>query len=167
MDGLRRAMSTTARMAVAAWVAVALLALPAGAGPPLEGSGTGMITDLEIVSERQAGPNSIQERLLEGVTFGDGPLDGGTFVQEVTGTVRPDGHVTFRGTLVYTGPIGDCGTGTVTLGLSGRGTGGPAPVTEANVRVIKQPGNTIDVNGQGTVTQDGPFLTYDIKYKCR
>jgi hypothetical protein len=98
-----------------------------------------------------------------------GTLDG-TFVQHVSGVVHPNGHVTFAGTMTFTGTVGECGEGTVTLGLSGRGLAGQPPdfpITESRVRAINQASNTVAVTGQGTVSQTGLGITYDLKYVCR
>jgi hypothetical protein len=150
---------------LAALLAVALSAAPASAsGPPLEGSGTGLVTALSIDSVRAAGSNSIQERTLTGTV--DGVLRG-TWEQQVRGVVHDGRLVTFQGTMTFSGTLEGCGAGTITLGVSGRGTPGAAPVTEAQVRVIDQPSNTIDVTGVGTVEQTGPFMTYDIRFVCR
>jgi hypothetical protein len=139
---------------------------PALSGPPLAGTGTGEILTLEITSSREAGGNRIESRELTGRV--DGTLQG-EFVEHVSGVVHRDGRVTFSGTMVFTGTVGDCGEGTITLGLSGRGEVPMAgfPVTEASVRVIDQAANTVAVSGVGTVQQEGPFLTYAIQYVCR
>lgn len=145
-------------------VAAALLALatPAAAGPPQTGSGTGFITILEITSQREAGGNSIQDRMLTGVV--DGTLQG-TFVEHVSGVVHGNGLVTFSGRITFTGVVGDCGEGTITLGLSGRGQAGE-PITESKVRVIDQGANTVGVTGTGVMHQEGPLITYEIDYVC-
>lgn len=135
----------------------------AGAGPPLEGSGTGLISELVIVSSRTAGKNVIQERRLTGTV--EGTLEG-IFVENVHGVIHGNGRVTFRGTMEFTGTMAGCGTGTITLGLSGTGQAG-LPVTEATVRVIGGGDNTIATRGTGTVRQEGPLLTYEIRYVCR
>ena len=172
MLGMRDLPLTTARVALAAMLALLLLAGPAGAaGLPLDGSGTGMITGLEVTPIREEGGNSHQARTLEGVV--EGTLEG-TFVHETVGTVHtnhPDSRVTFRGVLTFTGTVEGCGdeVHTVVLGLAGRGTV-PVPgfpVTEASVRVIGHPDNTLDASGQGTVTQVGADLTYELQYTCR
>lgn len=133
-----------------------------GAGPPQTGSGTGLIVSLEDVSSRNAGRNVIKERRLTGSL--SGTLQG-SFVEEVRGVIH-DGRVTFEGTLQFTGSVPECGDGTFVLGLSGEGQAGLFPVTDATVRVIKHSSNTIPVTGTGTVHQEGPSLTYDIKYTC-
>jgi hypothetical protein len=162
----RRWFSPWARAVVVVVASLMLLAAPVGAaGPPVTGSGSGAFTSLEITSERNAGGNSIQDRTLTGVVF-SGPLSG-SIVQNVTGTVHRNGQVTFRGTMVFTGTIDGCGSGTVTLGVSGRGLAGANPVTVSQVRVINQASNTVAVTGQGTVYQDGPNLSYQITYTCR
>jgi hypothetical protein len=134
-----------------------------GAGPPQQGSGTGLITSLEILSRRNAGPNEVQERRLSGTV--EGTLNG-TFVQHVRGVIHPNGQVTFQGTMEFTGTLAGCGSGTLLLGLTGKGETG-LPVTEATVRPIKQAGNTLATNGVGTVRQVGPLLSYDLRYLCR
>lgn len=163
---------TTARVAFAAMLALLLLAVPAGAADlPLEGSGTGMITGLEVTPIRDVGGNSHQARTLEGVV--EGTLDG-TFVQQTVGTVHtnhPEDRVTFRGVLTFTGTVEGCGdeVHTLVLGVAGSGTV-PVPgfpVTEASVRVIGHPDNTLDATGRGTVTQEGPNLSYELQYICR
>jgi hypothetical protein len=141
------------------------MAWPAAAAPPLqEGSGQGSIQIANIEEIRQAGGNSIQQRQITGVVTGD--LDG-TFVQDVRGVVHRNGQVTFQGTMTFTGTIGTCGEGTVTLGLNGKGAAGALPVTESRVRPIGQAGNTVAVVGQGTVSQDGLAVTYELTYRCR
>lgn len=147
---------------VAALLAVAPPA--AAAGPPQSGSGSGTITIADIEVVREAGGNSIQDRVIHGDV--EGTLEG-TFVQEVRGVVHPNGDVTFQGTMTFTGTIGPCGEGTITLGLTGKGQAGEAPVTESRVRPINQAANDVAVTGQGTVSQIGPFITYDLQYACR
>lgn len=159
---LRRVPRTKTKLALGV-VAALVLAAPAAAGPPQTGSGTGMITSLDITSQREAGGNSIQERSLTGTV--DGTLQG-TFVENVRGVVHRNGLVTFSGTMTFTGVVGECGEGTIMLGLSGRGQAG-TPVTEAKVRVVNQAANTVGVTGNGVVRQAGPFLTYEIRYVCR
>lgn len=178
---------TTTRAAMPCALAVLLLAAPALAqppavapgppahapgppsalsGPPLAGTGTGAIETLEITSSREAGGNRIESRELTG--WVDGTLQG-DFVEHVSGVVHRDGRVTFSGTMMFTGTVGECGEGTITLGLSGQGEV-PIPgfpVTEASVRVIDQAANTVAVTGVGTIQQQGPNLTYAIQYVCR
>lgn len=154
---------STVRLTLAVAIALGLLAAPAAAGPPEEGSGSGTILTLDITSSREAGGNVIQERTLTGTV--SGTLDG-TFVEQVRGVIHANGLVTFQGTMHFTGTLEGCGEGSLTLGLSGRGVAG-LPVTDAQVRVINQSANTIDATGTGTVHQEGPSLTYDIRYVCR
>lgn len=139
---------------------------PAAAQPPVSGSGTGQITDVEITNVREVDGNRHEDRILRGTI--DGTLEG-TFVERVSGVVHKSGRVVFHGTMVFTGQLEDCGEGTIHLGLSGNGrVPQPGfPITEASVRVINQASNTIDVTGQGTVTQEGQDLTYDIQYVCK
>ena len=163
---LRSAQRATTKLAVG--VVAALPALlgtgaPAAAGSLQAGSGTGSITSLEVTSQREAGGNSIQHRRLTGTV--DGTLQG-TFVEHVSGVVHRNGLVTFSGTMRVTGVVGECGEGTITLGLSGRGQAGE-PVTESRVRVINQAANTVDVTGTGVMYQEGRFVTYEIRYLCR
>lgn len=164
MTGTRSVLST----GVAAFTAVVLLIVLAGpagaAGPPLSGSGEGVITSVQTTSSREAGGNRIEERRLEGVMTGT--LEG-TFVEEVRGVVHANGQVTFQGTLVFTGTVADCGDGTITGRLQGRGEAGPSPVTDATIRVVDQASNTVAISGQGSVHQHGPFLAYEIQYHCR
>lgn len=159
-----RRFATSARVLLAGVAALLLLATPAGAqGPPLQGSGTGTVESLVITSSREAGENVIQERTLTGTVTGT--LEG-TFVERVRGVIHGDRLVTFQGTLTFTGTLQDCGEGTITLGVSGRGVPG-VPVTEAKLRVIDQASNTIDVTGVGTVDQVGPNMEYELQYVCR
>ncbi len=125
-----------------------------------------MITHIEVEVLRETGGNSHQARTITGTV--QGTLEG-TFVQEVTGTVKRNGDVTFGGIMEFTGTIDGCGPGaqSVTLGLSGKGIGGAAPVTESTVRVIRQPSNTLHATGHGIVSQEGLDLTYTLQYKCR
>lgn len=139
---------------------------PPHAGPALEGGGTGMIMNIEIEVLRETGGNSHQARTITGVV--EGTLTG-EFVQDVTGTVKRNGDVTFGGVMQFTGTIEGCGNAvhSVTLGLSGKGVGGPAPVTESTVRVIRNAANSLHATGHGIVSQEGPFLTYTLSYRCR
>jgi hypothetical protein len=150
-------------------IALAIAALllstagPAAAhGPPLHGEGTGQLDIVKIVELRAPGPNSMQYRELIGEV--EGALEG-TIVQRVTGTVHGAGHVTFRGTMEFTGTVAGCGdeVHTLTLGLTGKGLAGAAPVTESTVRAI----GGSDVVGVGTVLQDGFDVTYSLRYVCR
>jgi hypothetical protein len=134
------------------------------AGPPVRGAGTGVISEITITPLRNAGGNQMQARTLTGVV--DGSLDG-TFEQDVTGTIHRNGHVTFGGVLRFTGTIEGCGAEEheIMLGVSGRGEAG-LPITEARVRVIQHPENTLAVTGHGTVYQEGAELAYEIQYIC-
>lgn len=145
-------------------VATLLLAsaVASWARPPLSGSGAGAITSLVETSSRDAGGNRIAERRLEG--FLTGTLEG-TFVEEVRGVVR-DGQVHFQGTLVFTGTVEGCGSGTVVSRLQGSGRAGPSPLTDATFRSVDQSSNP-PAAGWGSVHQDGPFLEYEINYMCR
>jgi hypothetical protein len=171
MRGRQRRLGLTIRATLAASVMLLLVAAPVNAqGPPLQGSGTGQLTRLEITPLRDAGGNLHEERVITGTV--DGALTG-TFEQRVTGTVHtnhPDTRVTFRGVLVFTGTIAGCGDAehTITLGLAGRGDVPVAgfPITEASVRAIPGPADTLKVTGQGTVSQTGPALTYEVHYIC-
>lgn len=141
-------------------------------GPLLEGSGEGMLTGIEVTPIRDVGGNSHQARDITGIV--SGTLTG-TFTQETVGTVHtnhPQNLVTFRGVLLFTGTIEGCGDGeehTVALGLTGKGTVPVpgVPVTESSVRVIGHPANTLDATGHGTISQEGPFLSYELQYRCR
>lgn len=149
-----------------------VLAAPAAAtGPPLEGSGTGEITGLDIAPIRDVGGNDHQHRTVVGTV--EGALEG-EFVQETAGTVHtnhPDNLVTFRGVLTFTGTIEGCGDEehTLVLRMSGKGTVPEPgfPVTEARLRAIGHPDTTVDITGQGTVSQTGPLLEYELDYICR
>jgi hypothetical protein len=111
---------------------------------------------------RVAGGNVFQDRDLVGTV--SGTLDG-TFEENVSGVIHASGLVTFQGTMTFTGTVAGCGSGTLTLGVSGQGVAG-APVTESSVRVIDSAANTIQAHGTGTVSQVGPNLTYEIQYTC-
>jgi hypothetical protein len=135
-----------------------------GAGPPQTGSGSGMITSLEILSSRDVGPNRIQERTITGVM--QGALQG-TFVEHARGVIHATGLVTYQGRFEFTGTVEGCdGAGTLTASLSGRGEAG-LPVTEASFRVIDQATSTLRVAGTGTMQQVGPLFTYEVRYVCR
>lgn len=135
-----------------------------GLGPPLTGSGTGMITSLEITSERQAGPNRIQERTLTGIL--DGTLQG-SFEEHARGVIHGTGLITFQATFVFTGTVEGCeGEGSFSASLSGTGQAGE-PITDASFRVVDQASNTLRIAGTGTMRQVGPHATYDVRYVCR
>lgn len=153
------------RFAGATAGAAALLvttAVPAAAtGPPLSGSGEGVITSVEETSSRDANGNRIAERRLEG--FMNGALEG-TFVEVVRGVVHDNGEVTFHGTLDFTGTVAECGSGVVNARLSGKGTAGANPQTTARFTSVDE---SSTASGTGVVVQDGPFLSYDVQYQCR
>jgi hypothetical protein len=135
-----------------------------GLGPPRTGSGTGVITSLEITSERQAGPNRIQERTLTGIL--DGALQG-SFEEHARGVIHGTGLITFQATFVFTGTVEGCeGDGSFSASLSGTGQAG-LPVTEASFRVVNQASNTLRISGTGTMRQEGPLATYEVRYVCR
>lgn len=143
----------------------AAFAVPAGAQSPLlQASGEGMFTELVVVSQQLTGPNRIEVRRITGVVGGD--LQG-AWTQEVRGVIHPNGQVTFQGTWEFTGLVGECGFGTVSGTLTGKGEAGQFPVTTAQARITNQPSNTVDAVGQGVLTQQGPFVAYDIQYRCR
>ena len=171
----RRHSRRTAGTAMVVAALMLLLAAPAGAqGPPQTGSGSAVVEEFIIPAPGEPGGrvdlgnsgNWRQTRTLTGFVI-DGPLAGGTFEQTVTGVVRDrTNFVTFHGTMTVVGTVDGCGDDvhTITLGVSGRGQADP-PVTEASVHVIdSSPGH---VTGRGTVSQVGPFLSYDIQYICR
>lgn len=168
--GIGKIAGTRMLVALVAALAMLLLASPAAAqGPSMQGSGTGVVTDIAQGERTDLGRsgNWVQTRTLTGF-IDDGPLDG-TFEQTVRGVVRDrTGFVTFSGTLTFTGTIEGCGDEehTVTLGVSGRGQANP-PVTEARVRVIGPPSDGLHITGHGTVNQEVLGLTYDIEYRCR
>ena len=139
---------------------------PAAAQPPVSGSGTGQITDIEITNVREANGNRHEDRILRGNL--EGTLVG-TFEQHTSGVVHKSGRVVFHGKMTFTGVLEDCGEGTINLRLSGKGhIPRPGfPITEGTVRVVNQAANTIDVTGKGTVVQEGRDLTYDIQYVCK
>jgi hypothetical protein len=150
------------REIVAGIIVALIVAAPASASAPTVGTGSGTIAVRSITPVRAAGGNLIQERELAGTVTG--ALEG-TFVQQVQGVIHPSGLVTFAGTMTFTGTVAGCGSGTLTLGVSGQGVAG-APVTESRVRVINAAANTIAVHGVGTVSQTGPSVTYVVQYQC-
>jgi hypothetical protein len=156
-------------VAVRVVAAMGALLLLGAAGPPLQGGGTGFINiDPDKITEvRNAGGNSFQERELSGTIAG---TLNGTFEEHATGTVHRNGRITFRAELVFTGTIEGCGEEqhTLVLNLAGQGVSTDVgPITEAQVRVVGDERNTVRATGQGTVSQQGPFLTYELQYKCR
>ena len=170
MIGTRRSLSIPGRVALALLTAVLLVPAPAGAaGPPLEGTGSGMFAPPEEGERiRDAGASGawIEERTLTGVVL-SGPLDG-VLVQNVTGLVRqPANFVTFRGTATFTGTIEGCGdeVHTLTLRLTGRGQANP-PITEAQVSVVDQSSEGPRVTGRGTVSQNVASFDYYVRYVC-
>jgi len=147
---------------VAAAAATLIVAASVAAAPPAAGSGTGTIALRAVTPVRIAGGNVFQDRDLAGTVSGTLV---GTFEEQVSGVIHASGLVTFQGTMTFTGTLAGCGSGTLTLGVTGRGIAG-APVTESNVRVIDSADNTISAHGTGTVSQVGPNLTYEITYQC-
>ena len=148
-------------------VVIATCAVPVSAQSPIQqASGSGVFTQLEILSTASAGPNRIEVRRITGQVSGDFT---GIWTQEVRGVVHPNGEVTFHGIWSFTGQVGTCGEGTIAGQLAGRGTTGPPPlfpVTTAQARMTAQPANTVGIVGQGVVTQQGPFVTYTLQYRC-
>jgi len=147
---------------VAAAAATLIVAAPIAAAPPTSGSGTGTIGLRGITPVRVAGGNVFQERDLAGTVTGTLV---GTYEEHVSGVIHASGRVNFHGTMTFTGTLAGCGSGTLTLGVTGEGVAG-APVTESSVRVIDSASNTISAHGTGTVSQVGPNLTYEIDYTC-
>jgi hypothetical protein len=147
---------------LAAAVATLIVAAPITAAPPTSGSGTGTIGSLAITPVRDAGGNVFQDRHIAGTVSG---TLSGTFDENVSGVIHTSGQIEFHGTMTFTGTIAGCGSGTVTLGVTGQGVAG-LPVSNSSVRVIDGAGNTIAVHGTGTVSQAGPNLTYEVQYTC-
>jgi hypothetical protein len=143
-------------------VVALVLAAPIAASQPESGTGTGTIVAVLVTSTRQADGNVIQERVLHGVVAGTLT---GTFVEHVRGVVHESGLVTFEGSMTFTGSVDGCGSGTVELGLTGRGVTG-IPVTDAQIRVVDQADSTVSVHGVGTVHQIGSALTYESRFHC-
>ena len=139
-----------------------IVAAPASASEALTGTGAGTIEHVSITIVRTADGNVIQERNLNGTVTGS--LQG-TFVEHVRGVIHPTGLVTFEGQITFTGSVAGCGSGTLTLGISGQGVTG-TPVTQARIRVIDAGSNTIPAHGEGTLDQVGPTLTYQMRYQC-
>lgn len=141
-------------------------AKPTDAGAPVSGSGTGIITGIEITPVRAVGGNQFEDRVLTGTV--NGTLEG-NFEQNTSGMVHKSGRVVFDGTMAFDGRVSDCGEGTINLAVSGRGhvPEPGVPITEASVRVINQSANTVGVTGTGVVHQEGPNLTYEIQYVCK
>lgn len=139
-----------------------IIATPASAAELLTGTGTGLIRSVAITTVRSVDGNVIQERDLSGTVTG--ALQG-TFVEHVRGVIDRTGHVTFKGTITFTGTVAGCGTGALTMAITGRGITG-VPVTEAHIRVIHAASNTLAVHGVGTLEQNGPSLTYEVQYRC-
>lgn len=147
-----------------ALVAVLVLAFPASASRPMTGSGTGMVTSIATTSSRAVGTNVVEERDVAGM-IDTGPLNG-TFTEHVRGVIHQGGLLTFRGTMTFNGSVEGCGSGMVTLGVSGyRASAGEVVVT--NVNVIDAASNTIAVHGVGIVDQAGWDLTYQVQYQCQ
>jgi hypothetical protein len=147
---------------VAAAVATLIVAAPVAAAPPLTGSGSGTVGIRSVTPVKTAGGNVFQDRDLVGTVSGTLV---GTFEEQVSGVIHASGQVNFQGTMTFTGTVAGCGSGTLTLGVTGQGVAG-APVTESKVRVIDSSDNTIAAHGTGTVSQVGPNLTYEIQYQC-
>ena len=147
---------------IAMLIAALMVATPASASVLLSGTGTGLIEAVAITTVRSADRNVIQERDLAGTVTG--ALQG-TFVEHVRGVIHGTGLVTFEGTITFTGTVAGCGTGALTMGISGQGITG-APVTQAQIRVIDSGSNTIGAHGVGTLMQSGPSLTYEMQYQC-
>jgi hypothetical protein len=147
---------------IAMLTATFLLAAPASASALLTGTGTGTVQHLSIKTVRAADGNVIQERDLAGTVTGT--LQG-TFIEQVRGVIHPTGLVTFEGTITFIGTVAGCGSGTLTLGVSGQGATG-APVTDSQIRVIDAASNTIAAHGVGSVSQTGPLLNYQLQYHC-
>lgn len=132
----------------------------AGAGT-MTGSGTGTIDIRAITTLAVFNGFVVQKRDLTGELTG--ALDG-TFTEEVTGVIAPNGNVTFFGKLVFTGTVEGCGEGTVTGLVFGKAVSG-VPTAEASVTVI--PGlSTVPVRGTATIEQVGTALTYQVTYHC-
>lgn len=147
---------------VAAVTLTLALAAPVAAGPPEDGSGVGTVTHRVIVDSRDADGNVIQDRINGGVL--GGTFDG-DFEQFLRGVIHKDGMVTFHGTMVFTGVVGDCGVGTITLELEGKGVAG-APITEGRMRTIDQGTDTVKVHVIGTFSQVGATFTYAGQFDC-
>jgi hypothetical protein len=139
------------------------LAGPAGATPPTDGSGTGTVTHSESTPPRSADGNMIVDRQNGGVLVGT--FDG-EFEQFLRGVIHKDGTVTFHGTMIFTGIAGDCGAGTVTLELEGKGAAGALPVTEGRMRTIGQSTSTVPVHVIGTFRQVGTAFAYEGQFHC-
>jgi hypothetical protein len=136
---------------------------PGGAAPPTQGSGGGTLTHSESSPPRMAGNNRIVDRQNGG--FLVGTFDG-EFEQFLRGVIHKDGTVTFHGTMIFTGVAGDCGTGTITLEMEGKGAAGVVPVTEGRMRTIDQSTNTVDVHVIGTFSQVGTAFSYEGQFNC-
>ncbi len=167
-------MSATRKMALTGLVLFTgmamLLALAASSwaqGPPVTGTGTGiLVQEPEVLDSREAGNNRIETREL--IVELEGALEG-TFTQEVRGVVSADGQVRFQGTGEFEGTLEGCGEGTSHFRLNGRGQAGEFPdfpATTVNAAVVDQASSTLPATGRGTFSQTGPFLTYEIQYVC-
>jgi hypothetical protein len=163
MSAMHPRLRTTGPVIAATAALLLMAATPSwAAGPPQEGSGTGQVLSFVNTSDRTAGNNRIVERQADGVV--DGPLDG-TFTEQQRGVVHADGTVTFEGTLVFTGVVAGCGTGTITTRLQGQGQANP-PLTSGTITVIDAGTNTVPAHGHGTIQQIGALVRYDVRYTC-
>jgi hypothetical protein len=147
---------------IAMLMVAVIAATPTSASALLTGTGTGTIGRQSITTILSVDGIAIQERDLAGTVTGT--LQG-TFTEHVRGVIHPTGLVTFQGTITFTGTVAGCGSGALTMGISGQGVTG-APVTESNIRVIDAASNTIAAHGVGTLSQTGPSLRYQVQYEC-
>ncbi len=143
-------------------VASMVFTFPVSASAWTTGSGTGTIAPVLVKDLGSIGPILIQERDLAGTISGD---LSGTYTEHVRGLIYPSGFVAYRGTMTFSGTVTGCGSGEVTLDVSGIAKTG-APLSVAIIQVSDSGTNTIGVTGAGLVYQVGSDLTYQVSYQC-
>jgi hypothetical protein len=140
----------------------------AGAGPPLLGSGTWSIIDIELISIRVVGNNTIIENRVE--IEWDGTLEGTSVHFNRIVVYGTTGMGTLQNTGEFTGSVAGCaGVESFTYRSVAKAQLEPPPPTgEGTTRIIASKA-TNDVVLSGVVRWDqvGPGGDYDIKFVCK
>lgn len=143
-------------------LAVSVASAPAQASPPEPASGSWSVTAITGFSLSQAGANLVIRQTTEGVVTG---TLSGTFTDEISAVLHPNGKATAQGTLTCVCTVGDrsgaiklvqVSTGDIpsqTLSGTATITGGIGDL--ADLRGTFDLEGAVDPNGLATITYDG------------
>jgi len=152
----------TAVTFLALLVAMALLAQPALATTPVQGSGTFAFAGPPVPTSapRTAGGNTFLSFMATGTISG---AISGTFSQQFTQVIHSSGESNINGTVTCSCSVGGR-TGTVELPFEGTGAGTTASPFDGQFVAQNGTGGLGDLHGVGTFHAVGPGGTYTFNW---